>query len=176
MATTDLGLPYPAITDAPNGPVQIGDLAKAVDARLKPLTEQTWTGYTPLWTASGVNPVINSLGKISGRYQQTGKRVHCVGRISMGTNTSWGTGLWYVTLPVQARWDSDVQFQMLSPGAAYCFDNSDTGNRFGAIALIADPNKLMFVTSNGAGNVSQNIPFIWATSDHLDWSITYEAA
>lgn len=176
MPTTANGIRYPAPTDAPNGPQQIGDLAADVDALLDPLIDQPWTDYTPVWTASGTNPVINSLGKISGRYQRTGSRIEVCGRISMGANTTYGSGIWNVSLPVTARWPSDVQLRLLYPGAGWAFDNSDTTHRYGIVPLLTDADTIFFANADAAGNITSTVPFTWATSDALHWSLVYEAA
>jgi hypothetical protein len=60
-----------------------------------------WTTYNPSWTASVTNPVIGN-GTITGRYKQIGKTVFVVVKISMGTSTTYGSGIWRISLPVNA--------------------------------------------------------------------------
>lgn len=51
-STTRFGFPYPALTDPPNGPTQIGALATSVDTALGTLTDATAANFAAL-AASG---------------------------------------------------------------------------------------------------------------------------
>lgn len=61
-----------------------------------------WTAYTPNLTATVANPNIGN-GTITGRYRQSGKTVHFVIDILIGSTTTRGSGFWQVSLPVAPR-------------------------------------------------------------------------
>lgn len=126
-----------------------------------------WTDYTPTWTAASSNPAIGN-GTLAGRYMQAGKLVITTGRILAGSTTTFGSGLWKISLPVNAKDGT------LHVGAALCYDSGTESGRRPGVAWMFDAATLRF-ESNG-GDVDSDTPFTWASSDQLRWSIWYEAA
>lgn len=61
--------------------------------------QAAWTSYSPSWTAATTNPTIGN-GTIVGAYLQIGKTVHWRIKISPGSTTTFGTGTYFVSLPV----------------------------------------------------------------------------
>ena len=58
--------------------------------------------YTPAWTGSSTNPVLNN-GTVAGRYLQIGKLVYFTVTLTAGSTTTFGTGTSYsLSLPVTA--------------------------------------------------------------------------
>lgn len=174
MPSTTRLYPYPAPSDAPNGAAQIQALATAIDtdvAAIDTALDMEWTAYTPLWTAASTDPVLGNGTKAS-EYQKTGKRVTYAGRITMGSTTTFGTGVWYVSLPVAAATSSPF---LRFIGAAYFYDNSTISNRFGGACGLDTVGRIEFYPGSGAQTTGTG-PFTWATSDELQWCITYEAA
>lgn len=60
-----------------------------------------WTSYTPVWSAATTPPAIGN-GSIVGAYLQAGKLVLYRFKITSGTTTTYGSGNYQVTLPVNA--------------------------------------------------------------------------
>jgi hypothetical protein len=61
--------------------------------------QAAWTSYTPTWSASTTNPTLGN-GTMVGFYDQVGKTVDFVMRITFGTTTTAGTGNYTFSLPV----------------------------------------------------------------------------
>jgi hypothetical protein len=55
--------------------------------------------YVPVWTGTTTNPVIGN-GTIEGFYQTVGKQVRGFFKIEMGGTTTFGSGLYRVSVPV----------------------------------------------------------------------------
>lgn len=166
--TSNLSLPYPAGSDAPNGPAAIAALANAVDGWL--INLPTWKPYTCTWTAATTNPVLGN-GTIAARYMELGATVFCAGVLLAGSTTTFGAGTWQFSLPVTAKFASPP---LLMPGSSYLFDNSTPANRQGATTVLFDADTF-YVQTVAAGSVGAVAPFTWVNGDRLQWSFVYEA-
>ncbi|MGW1609404.1 hypothetical protein ACWCQZ_08400 [Streptomyces sp. NPDC002285] len=60
-----------------------------------------WTAYTPTWTSSGTAPAIGN-GTLLGRYMKFGRTVICHINMTTGSTSTYGTGNYSWSLPVQA--------------------------------------------------------------------------
>jgi hypothetical protein len=130
----------------------------------------TWSTYVPAWTASGTAPALGN-GTITGRYAQVGKLVYCTGILTMGSTTTFGTGVWSVSLPVTAASASTGIYV----GQAFLFDNSVTaGRRSGCQAIPTTTTSTAY--AGGGGQIAPAAPFTWAVSDKWSWTLWYEAA
>lgn len=126
-----------------------------------------WTDYTPVWTAATTNPDVGTNGSKTGRYLQVGKFVLYTGRILAGSDTTFGSGLWKISLPVNAKDGT------LHVGSALCYDASTESNRRPAAVWMFDATSLRF---SAGGDVASGTPFTWTSSDQLRWTTIYEAA
>lgn len=128
-----------------------------------------WTAYTPVWTASGTAISLGN-GTITGAWMNTGKLV--IGRIflTMGSTTTYGTGSYSFTLPV----NSAAGAQWLPIGGCTCRDSSP-GTTYGTVSFTAGSGTAGGGTDAGT-RVGQLVPFTWANTDTLAISFTYEAA
>ena len=128
-----------------------------------------WSSFTPGWHAASVDPAIGD-GTIGGRYVVIGDLVVCQIEIVMGSTTTFGTGEWYVGLPVTAA-DADMVV-----GSAAGLDNG-TGV-FGGIATNldagADADYVVVAAPDGSGNWSATQPFTWTNGDRLVIGVAYE--
>ncbi len=127
-----------------------------------------WATYTPTWTASVTNPVLNN-GTIAGRYKQVGKTVRFYINILMGSTTTFGAGDWRVSLPVTAQ----NNFNVIA-NAMY-LDNTIQwyeGSAFNAFTG-STTTLTMYYTNTTVSNIS---PFTWASGDYLVITGTYEAS
>lgn len=137
----------------------------------------TWTDYSGsfAWTGSGSNPAIGN-GVITARYRRSGKCVYYSFRIAMGSTTTYGTGTYSFSLPV----NSSVRFYV---GAAYLRDSSAAASGHAPGVILVDgagsATTATVASSTGAGTgtvAGQTAPFTWANGDSLTASIIYEAA
>lgn len=60
-----------------------------------------WTAYTPTWTAATTNPVLGN-GTLVGRYMKIGRVVVAHINLTTGSTTTYGSGNYTFSLPVQA--------------------------------------------------------------------------
>lgn len=127
-----------------------------------------WTSYTPAWTGATTNPVLGN-GTMVGSYMPIGKTIHLKGKIIMGTTTTFGSGTWFISLPVTA-------VDIVGSGAVTIFDASLATNKQGGSCNLASFTTIQFWPGTGNGPVTNTVPMTWAAADLLIWSFTYEAA
>lgn len=60
-----------------------------------------WTTYTPTWTSTGTAPAIGN-GSLTGRYMKIGRTVIVEINMIAGATTTFGTGNYSFSLPVQS--------------------------------------------------------------------------
>jgi hypothetical protein len=60
-----------------------------------------WTTYTPTWTSTSTAPAIGN-GTLTGRYMKIGRTVIVEINLIAGSTTTFGTGNYSFSLPVQA--------------------------------------------------------------------------
>lgn len=130
----------------------------------------SWSTYTPAWTSSGVAPVLNN-GTIAGRYARVGKLVWCTGILTVGSTTTFGTGVWSVSLPVTAS-TSTIGIYV---GQAFLFDNSVTAGRRSGCQTVSTTTTAS-AYAGGGGQIAPAAPFTWAVGDKWSWTLFYEAA
>src|ERR1044072_1186836 len=140
MATTANRLyPYPLASDNVRPYEDIQALADAVDADVNPLFT-AWTSYTPPHTSDTGTPTIGTGGVLAAKYKQIGKTVHYRGRLKFGTGASFGTGAWYVSLPVADVNTVSGSTSLPDHGAAQYRDSSASANYAGICSILPDLN------------------------------------
>jgi hypothetical protein len=135
--------------------------------------ESAWSSYTPVWTASGTNPVIGN-GTIEGYYKVIGKTCFVRGNIAMGSTTTFGSGEWYVSMPFTAKHADAILLTatLLDNGSAWY-----NATMVGARAGFNDKAPIQYQTTGGTANDVNSIqPFTWTTSDRFIWNGSYEIA
>lgn len=137
--------------------------------------QSAWTPFTPTWTASSVNPAIGN-GSFSGSaHMRVGKTIHFRIVITMGSTTTYGTGNWFLALPITpVSTLGRIQFN-----ASYL--DTGTADRAGVATWDSATSKLLLQgppTTAGAAltGVGSTFPHTWANTDQLVVSGTYEAA
>jgi hypothetical protein len=133
-----------------------------------------WTTYTPVWTASSVNPVIGD-GTITGSYVIIGKTCFVRGNIAMGSTTTFGSGEWYVSMPVPAI-NADailLTATLLDNGSAW-YNATMVGARAGFNTKA--PLQYVNITNGTASDVNSTQPFTWSNTDRFVWNGSYEIA
>jgi hypothetical protein len=131
-----------------------------------------WTTYNPSWTASVSNPVVGN-GTITGRYKQIGKTVCVFARIQMGTTTTYGSGNWRISLPVNANSTNAaiLPTTFLDNGSSWYQGLSYT--EYDGVASYVVPvwNK----GATGSAAIDSTTPHIWASTDSLTFNGSYES-
>ena len=130
-----------------------------------------WTSYTPSWTASTTNPVIGN-GTIVGAYTQVQKTVWYRAQITMGSTTTYGSGVYSLSLPVTHGTSSNQIVE------AVAFDTS-TGFYYRGLTVLFTAGTIRTQFVDAAGSTSgwtPTVPFTWASGDIYMVSGCYEAA
>lgn len=144
-------------------------LSSAAAMALAVAAGAAWQAFSPTWSGSVSNPSIGN-GSILGRYNQVGKTVSFRIQITMGSTTTYGSGVWGLTLPAPP---SDNQV-----ASAGYIDSSATLRFAGSAWLTTGSGifRLMPPADGGAAGVTGANPFAWATNDLLLVNGTYETA
>lgn len=121
--------------------------------------------YTPAWTAASVNPALGN-GTLIGLASKRGRVVTVQLRLIAGTTTTFGTGVWYFSLPFVP---STTQQAV---GAAHAVD-SGTTNVVGVCETLTDGTARMQVYFDAANAAGAAVPFTWASGDELVATLTY---
>jgi len=133
--------------------------------------EGAWTSYTPSWTAASVNPAIGN-GTAEGYYKVIGKTCFVRGNIVMGSTTTFGTGEWYVSMPLTASHaDAILMTVTLLDNGSNWYNATMAGARAG----FSHKAPIQYQGAGGhADDVNLSKPFNWATSDRFIWNGSYE--
>jgi hypothetical protein len=132
-----------------------------------------WITYTPTWTASTTNPSIGD-GTITGRYKQIGKTTFVHIKLSIGSTTTFGSGSWRFSLPVNAYSGDSAVLPTI-------FLDNGTGY-FQGLSFTSYDNDATYVVpiaDNGSSigqPASDTVPFTWAENDTITISGSYESA
>jgi hypothetical protein len=142
-----------------------------------------WTDYTPTWIAeSGGTPAVNN-GTLTGRYLKTGRTVHFLTKLTVGSTTTFGNANanWAFGLPASpsaayngAR-GANVSFRLSGTGEARGSGEISTNNS-GTVRNLAGGS--VFSTTNQLDNTvwDQSNPMTAAAGMTVAISGTYEAA
>ena len=128
-----------------------------------------WESWTPVWTASSVNPVIGN-GTISGSYTRINKLVIAEGAIIMGSTTTYGIGTYRISLPFTAV------AQNGAVGYASVFDASAGYVAYTGLATQASTSVFEFRIGNGLGQFQPTVPVTLANADQFRFTFIYQAA
>jgi hypothetical protein len=139
-----------------------------------------WTPYTPTWTGSGGDPVVND-GTISGRYKRLGTTVHFTAQVTLGAGTTVGAGFYSFGIPVASSASAGemmILAQFFDASAAGAAQYSMGIGQLGAGA--SNIIRIRMIGENNANatmvNWSATYPAVPAVSDVFNVSGTYEAA
>ena len=169
--TANKAFRYPVLSNTANVPEGISNLATDVDAACAQYESASST-YTPSWTASTTNPSLGN-GALTGRYKRlgtAGKQIHGSVRLTIGSTTTAGVGMYAFSLPV-------------APHA----EQGDIGTVVGAISgqwhtgrlLNAGAGAVNVIWNNGTAAAPvwlANSPFSTASGDAYYFRVCYEAA
>jgi len=125
-----------------------------------------WTTYTPAWTASTTNPVINN-GTLTGSYMQAGKYVTFRIRVVMGSTTTYGSGTYFFSYPFTAA-------LVNNPGINGYVYRATSWSNFLGVGFGTDKFRMTITTTNAL--VTNTSPVVFANLDEIHVAGTYEAA
>ncbi len=135
-----------------------------------------WQAYTPTWTAGTTNPSIGN-GTLTGRYIVIGKLCTYVLGLVMGSTTTYGSGNWAFSLPINAVNTAGINFY----GVAH-LRNVGIANyeRIAQISPSISTTVINMFTDptpgSNSANISATVPFTWDEDDAFGFEITYEIA
>ena len=129
-----------------------------------------WISYTPSWTcASGSNPVLGN-GVITGKYCVQGRKVTISMTLTMGSTTTYGTGIWQFSLPFTSANSTNMRwfFPVFGKDAGTAF--------YTAVGFISanSSTTTQFQTNGASGNWAAASPHTWASTDELGFTASYE--
>jgi len=135
-----------------------------------------WSAYSPAWTASTTNPVLNN-GVLFATYYQVGDLVIYKGVLQSGTTTTYGTGTYRISVPVAP----DLLFGTLVVHAGVTFLDASTGLAYYGGAKLSNAGYLEVfgVGATYAAAVNQwaaTVPVTMAVNDYLAWCVAYQTA
>jgi hypothetical protein len=128
-----------------------------------------WTDYTTVWTASTTNPAIGN-GHIDGRYCRTNNLVVFQGIILMGTTTTYGSGVYRISLPINARSANGAV------GYAILLDASAGYTGYTGVGMMVTTSTFEFRIGNAQTIFSPTTPITLNNGDQLRFTLIYEAA
>ena len=126
-----------------------------------------WTSYTPTWLSSGTAPALGN-GTISGAYRQSGKlgQLHIL--LTIGSTSTFGTGIYRFSLPPSWSFTADR-----CHGVNLITDA--TGNVHIGGTYVPIPTALscrIHGLAIASSIPSATVPMTWATGDK--WYLKFE--
>lgn len=153
---------------------------QAADAALSAIvgTGGAWTTWVPTISASGGGSPGIGNGTFACKYVQIGKIVICRFSITLGSTTSFGTGVVRFSIPV-----ASVSHTKCGVGTAY-FEDLGTQAYLGMFELAGSAGgyvEISYASTSASGRsayISGSIPqpFAWGNGDYITGIYTYEAA
>lgn len=132
--------------------------ARGDHAHHDPLAD-SWTSFTPTWTASVTNPAIGN-GTLTGAYKEFGKTLFWWSKMTAGSTTTFGSGTWSIGIPT----GSPANAQNLLVTAR------DAGvSRELSPATVSGGTFQPFDQGTG-NNWTPTIPFTWTNGD--EWFVS----
>ena len=125
------------------------------------------TTYTPTWSGTGSNPSLGN-GTLQARYARLGDLVLVWLLVTMGSTTTYGTGVWEFTLPVSMG--GAGRFVV---GVAQALD-AGVADYVGVCRGDDTTDKLRVIFSSGA-SAGPTAPHTWGSGDSLALTFAYQA-
>lgn len=154
---------YLSVVDEPDLEVAASGFVMYNNLLSANLSITTTGNYLPTWTGSGGNPAIGN-GSLTGSYSRVGNTCTAVINASMGSTTTFGSGVWSFGLPFLAAGQQ--------AGVAWM---RDAGTTFyvGTALVGTGQQSASIYTNNSPNNAGPSQPFTWTTGDDLTITITY---
>lgn len=126
--------------------------------------------YTPIWGSTGTQPSIGN-GSIVGNYTQVGNMVTAEIVLTMGSTTTFGTGSYSFTLPVQVA-SKNVSFI-----GNWMANNYGVQQEFGLGKADSAGTQVVLWAPTGTAivnAVTPTVPHTWKNQDTISLSIQYQ--
>ena len=135
-----------------------------------------WQSYTPTWTADTTNPAIGN-GTLTGRYVVIGKLCTYVLGLVMGSTTTYGSGDWAFSLPINAMNTAGINFYGVAHLRKLATANYERQAQITPAESVSIINRFFDPTpGTNSSKISATVPFTWGNGDALGFEITYEVA
>lgn len=166
--------------DAPGGQLEVGAPTMTIQTQVPTAQIEAWTtwdSYTP--STSGITL---GNGTVAGKYRRVGSLLHTHGKLTGGSTSAAGAGVYTIGLPSGFSAVADGRWQM---GVARGFDSSTNieypmtvklGSGASSFELAygyADPNPPNSYVLNEIP-VQAGFPFTFANGDTFEWTLTCE--
>lgn len=127
-----------------------------------------WHPYTPVWDATTTSPSLGN-GTVTGKYTRLADTVWFWARITMGSTTTYGSGIYNLTIPPPSN-DGDTN------GIPVAFQLRDSGSsaEYPAAGRIDSNDKIAAWGLSSGNRVGPTQPFTWATGDSFRVSGFYK--
>ena len=130
----------------------------------------SWTAYTPTWTSSGTAPAIGN-GTLQGSYLQVGKLVYTHIYWKAGSTTTFGTGVYFLSLPFTAYTFGIGQWGI--PAGGYLENNAIVG--YSVQGAFTSGTTILPILANGNA-WSPTDPFTLGVDDFLNIQLVFGVA
>jgi hypothetical protein len=112
-------------------------------------------------------------GTITGRYKAIGKTVFVFVKINMGTTTTYGTGQWRISLPVDAFSASSAIFPTVFLDNGNNWFQGTSYTEYGGSVSYVVPVWDRGLT--GSAPADSATPFTWGSTDSFSFAGSYES-
>ena len=137
------------------------------------------TAYTPALTATTTNPNLGATGTAEGYYYRIGNLINGWVKIEFGgAGAAAGSGVYIISLPVTASANIPTGAGVgCSIGSGRLWDNDGSDSWLIDAQLATNGTlRLRYDMQTAVGNVTNALPFTWATADYMTVCFSYEAA
>jgi hypothetical protein len=145
-------------------------LSNVFNANVQYNTVTKVKGYTVIWGSTGTQPVLGN-GSIVGHYNQIANVVSLEISLTMGSTTTFGTGGYIFSLPIQAA-NKGVSYV-----GSWMGDNFGVQQEFGLARIDINATGVLLFAPIGTAvvsNVTNTVPHTWKDQDTIKLSIQYE--
>ena len=136
-----------------------------------------WQTYTPVWSASGTQPVLNN-GTIAGKYFRKGREVSIQINLLVGSTTAVGTGQYYFNTPPGLNIQSVVGG--LVPIGVAIVVNSGNYYASGPLNLQSATTFSIFIPTSAVNTTqtqwTHNSPWVVKSGDSVNINASYPLA
>lgn len=137
------------------------------------LEDPGWNSYTPNLQASGGGSSIGN-GTLTGRYVQQGRTVTVRIELVLGSTTSLGSGVTWITLPLPP-----VESQENCPMGGWAYIENTGSQGYYALPRVLGGQRIDLLVSDVSGNgkvtnVTATAPFAFGSTDVIRLTGTYE--
>ena len=161
---------YTTLQNAINGGLDNNNINASAAIAQSKLAFDAWQTYTPAWTTGGSAPSLGN-GTLTGRYAQVGKTVHGAVALTMGSTTTFGTGAYFLSLPVTAS--ANV---MGAIGLVDVKDASPAADYIHAAVISTTTTFALYSMAAPAAAATNTAPITFASGDIIYARFSYEAA